>query len=512
MEGFSDEIYPNEKEEIIDIFGSVDCQDNNVEPLEKIEKIMDNDLELELIDYLFNTCFENELNGVQGGYLTKIILSLMHSLYSPGKSISFVRYMCFRKNGEILNNMIKNIKYFYFQEIIYNILIYDDEENNFRAYGGMEKKKSNIIIQLINCLKIGVEGIKEIFCEYIINYKNEDLLINECALDIFCNEFVYNNEKIFDRFCIIYSHILKEYKFESCMQNNSRSFIFRTASAKGVLNNSLITLNVGDKDDFISKINKIIKKMQLNILSSTSAKVNFLTFIFDFMSLTRGNELLNNLKSIHYFLFLKDTFFSSKNDIIQSIIINTINLLLQDNVQNNKWFTELLINNGFITNALNIKNTLHSKFGLCSESLFIHLGTIFDILIKNLSEFLTSHKIFKKVEQFYNKNYKNYIQRMNKPIYEVNNSLNISQYLNKNLENENELKVDEVLDIQGVECINSNSQNGKSVFDLTETSFIKKNSNNAQIKEILSFSQEDKFFSEEEEKGMLQNLEKMNSK
>ena len=515
MDGFSDEIFPNEKEEIIDIFGSLDNQDNNVETLEKIEKSLDNDIDLELIDYLFNTSFENELNGVQGGYLIKIILSLMHSLYSPGKSIAFMKYICFRKNGEILNNMIKKIKNFYFQEIIYNILIYNDEENNFSAYGGLEKKKSNIIIQLINHLKMGVEGIKEIFCEYIINFKNEDLLIKECAFDIFCSEFVFNNENIFDRFCVIYSHILKEYKFENCMQSNSRSFIFRTASAKGVLNNSLITLNVGDKDDIISKINKVIKNIQLNILTSTSVKINFLTFIFDFMSLTRGNELLNNLKTINFFLFVKNTFFSSKNDIIQSIIINTINLFLQDNNhtnQNHKWLAELLINNGFITKAVNIKNNSYSKYGLCSESLYIHVGTIFDILIKNLSDFLTKNNILKKVENCYNKNFKNYFERMNKPIFEVNNSLNISQYLNKNLENENDLKVDEIPDMQGVDCINSNSPNSKGVFDLTETSFIRKNSNSVHIKEILSISQEDKFFSEEDEKGMLQSLEKTNSK
>ena len=501
MEGFIEDNFKKdkEKEELIDIFSSIENQDNNIE-------ILDNETEYELIDYLFNTCFENELNGVQGGYLIKIILSLMHSLYSPGKSINFIKYMCFRKNGEILNNMINKIKYFYFQEIIYNLLIYNDEENNFSAFGGLEKKKSNIIIQLINSLKMGVEGIKEIFCEYIIHYKNEDLLINENVFSIFCNEFVFNDEKIFDKFCILSSHILKEYKFENCMLNNSRSFIFRTASSKGVLNNSLITLNVGDKDDIISKFNMIIKNIQLNIISSTSVKINFLTFIFDFMSLTRGNELLNNLKSINYFIFLKNIFFSSKNDIIQSIIINTINLLLQDNIPNYKWFKELLINNSFIDDALNIKNISYSNYGLCSESLFIHIGTIFDILIKNLFDFLTKQNISKNVEQFYNQNFKNYIERMNKPIYEMNNSLNISQYLNKNLD-ENDLKVDEIPDVQGVDCINS--INGKSFFDLTETSFIKKNSNISQIKEILSMSQVDKFFTEEEEKRIIQNFEKI---
>ena len=460
--------------------------------------IIENDNDLELIDYIFNIGFENELNGVQGGYFIKIVRSLMHSLYSPFKSILIIKYICFRKNGEILNNMIKNIKHFYFQELLYDLLIYNDEEKNFTVYGGLEKKKTNIIMQLISYLKMGVEGIKEVFCEYIINYKNEELLIGENTFNKFCSDFVFNNEEIFDRFCVISSHILKEYKFENCMLNNSRSFIYRASSSKGVLNNSLITLNVTDKDGIILKFNKIIKNIQLNILTSTTTKINLLTFVFDFMSLTRGKELLNNLKSINYFLFIKKTFFSSKNDIIQSIIINKINLLLQDNIKSNyNWFSELLINNGFINEALNIKNKTHSNFGLCSESLFIHIGIIFDILIKNLSDFLSNNNILKKVEKFYNKEFRNYIERMNKPIFEVNNnSLNLSLFLSKNFENENDLKVDE---IQEPQATTSNGKGVKGVFDLTETSFIRKNSNNLQLKELLSISQDDKFFSNEDE-------------
>ena len=434
----------------------------------------------------------------------------MHSLYNPNKSIAFIKYICFRKNGEILNNIIKNINYFYNREIIYNILIYNDEDNNFSSYGGLDKKKSSIIIQLINYLKKGVEGIKEVFCEYIINYKNEELLINENTFNIFCSEFVFNDEKIFDKFCVISSHILKEYKFENCMLNNSKSFIFRVSSAKGVLNNSLITLNVADKDAIISKFNKVIKNIQLNIITSTSVKINLITFIFDFMSLTRGNELLNNLKSIKYFIFLKNAFYNSKNDIIQSLIINKINLLLQEGInsnnQNYKWFQEFFITNGFINEALNVKNIIHSNYGICSESLYIHIGIILDLLIKNISDFLENNNILKKMEKLYNKEFKNYIERMNKPIFEINNSLNLSQFLNKNFEGENELKVDEISDIP---TETNNQRGGKSIFDLTETSFIRKNSMNFQLKEILSISQDDKSFSNEDDvKNMIQSFEK----
>ena len=483
------------------------------ENIENPTEILENDGDLELIDYIINMGLGEELNGVQGGYLIKIVRSLMHSLYSPNKSIIFMKYICFRKNGEILNNIIKKIKYFYFQEIIYEILIFNDEENNFNSYGGLDKKKSNIIMQLIGYLKMGVEGIKEVFCEYIINYKNEELLINEITFNKFCSEFVYNNEAIFDKFCIISSHILKEYKFENCIMNNSKSLIFRVSSSKGVMNNSIISLNVTDKDAIISKFNKIIKNIQLNIITSTSTKINLLTFIFDFMSLTRGTELLNNLKSIKYFLFLKQAFFTSKNDMIQNIIINKLNLLLKDistpqnTNSNNKWFYELFISNGFITDAINIKNKSYSNYGICSELLYIHLAVIFEILIKNLTEFLSNYNYLKKVENFYNKEFKNYLERMNKPIYEVNNSLNLSQIFN----NENELKVDEIPDTPG-NYTNTNTKAIKGVFDLTETSFIKKHSINLSIKEILPNEQEDKFITndDEVEKKMIQSLVEKN--
>ena len=480
------------------------------ENLENPLELSENERNLELIDYLFNISFAQELNGVQGGYFVKILRSLMHSLYSPNKSIFFIKYICFRKNGEILNNMIQNIKHFYFQEIIYDILIYNDEDNSFNKSGGLEKLKINIVSQLIKYLKKGVEGIKDMFCEYIINCKNEELLINDKIFNKFYSEFVFNDEFIFDIFCVVSSHILKQYKFENCLLNNSKSFIFRSSSFKGSLSNSIITLDVDDKDTIISKFNKIIKKFQLNILSSTSSKINFMTFIFDLMSLTRGNELLNNLKSIKYFIFIKKSFFTSKNDIIQSILINQFNLLLEDDQsasnQNQKWFYELLINNGFINDAMNIKNKSHSNYGLCSESLFIHIAIIFEKLIKNLSNFLTSNNILKKVEKFYNKEIKNYVERMNKPIHEINNTLNISEYLTKNIDNENELKVDEVSDIKDG---TNNIKVIKSVFDLTETSFIRKNSTNPQMKEILSISQIDRLFSIEEEENK-NNLSKKN--
>ena len=468
------------KDEIFEDFPPGDNTDNPIE-------LFENDGDLELIDYILNISFTQELNGVQGGYLIKIIRSLMHSLYSPNKSVVLLKYILFRKNGEILNNILKKIKYFYFQEIIYEILIYNDEENNFSVYGGLDKKKTSIIQSLITYLKLGIEGVKEVFCEYILNYKNEELLINENTFNKFCSEFEFNNEAIFDKFCVISSHILKEYKFENSMlnNNNSKSFYFRNSS-KCVLNSSIITLNVADKDIIISKFNKIIKNFKLNLLQSCLPKINFMTFIFDFMSLTRGNDLLNNLKSINYFNFIKNIFFEEKNDIVQTIIINKINLLLKDiqtNTLNKNWFSEFFINNGFILEALNLKNSFYSNYGICSNKLFIHISIIFEILIKNLSEFLSSNNLLEKVEKFFEKECKNYLERMNKPIYEMSNSFNLSQILNKNFENESDLKVDEVDNVPVNNNSSGNLKNSKNAFYLTEETYIKKHSLNNSTKE-----------------------------
>ena len=473
----------NIKEEKDEIFEEFQENCENIE-------IFDNDINLELIDYIFNISFNNELNGVQGGYFVKIIRSLMHSLYSPNKSIILLKYILFRKNSEILNNIIKNIKYFYFQEILYEILIFNDEDNNLSINGTFEKKKINIIINLMNNLKNNVDGIKEVICDYIINCKNEELLINENTLNKCFSDCLFNNESILDKFCVISSHILKEYKYENYVlnNNNSKSYYFKNSS-KCILNNSVISLNIADKDIIISKFNKIIKNFELNVLKSTLSKINFLSFVFDFISLTRGNELLNNLKSIKYFSFLKNIFYESKNDIVQTIIINEINLLTKDSQainNNNNWFNELFINNGFIEEALNIKNISYSNYGICSNNLFIHISIIFDILIKNLSEFLSNNNIYQKVQNFYEKEIKKYLERMNKPIYEVSNSFNLSQILNKNFDNENELKVDEVDNIEPNNNTNVNLKNSKATFYLTEESYIKKHNLNSSTKESIS--------------------------
>ena len=93
-----------------------------------IEKDLgENENNNELIDYLFNMGLNNELNPIQGGYLVKIIRSLLHSLYNPSKSYAFIKYLCLK--NDIITKILSKIQYFYFQDIIFEILMYNEEEN-----------------------------------------------------------------------------------------------------------------------------------------------------------------------------------------------------------------------------------------------------------------------------------------------------------------------------------------------------------------------------------------------
>ena len=74
----------------------------------------------------------------------------------------------------------------------------------------------------------------------------------------------------------------------------------------------------------IGKINSAIKEINLDYFKSTNSKIIFITFISDFMTITRCQEFLDNLINKNYFIFFKNLFFSSKNDIVQSIFINCI--------------------------------------------------------------------------------------------------------------------------------------------------------------------------------------------
>ena len=77
---------------------------------------------------------------------------------------------------------------------------------------------------------------------------------------------------------------------------------------------------------------------------------------------------------------------------------------------------------------------------------------------------------------------------MNKPIYEISNSFNLSQILNKNFETENEIKVDEIdnIPLKNNNNSNNNLKNSKNAFYLTEETYIKKHSFNTSTRDSYS--------------------------
>ena len=267
-----EENYSNLKKEVFTTGFNPQELDINIE-----KDISENENNFELIDYLFNMGLNNELNSIQGGYLVKITRSLLHSLYNPSKSCAFIKYICLK--NDILTKILSKSQYFYCQDIIFEILMYNEEESKEENKDEniiLDKMKSNILSMLINLLKTQPDGIKDILCDYILNCKNLEIIINENFLSKFVNAFIsVTNENILDNFCVIISHIIKQFKSENFINNitsskivnshnNSFTPIKNTAEKNNnfntnFLNNSLNIANFGDNDILINKINYIIK-------------------------------------------------------------------------------------------------------------------------------------------------------------------------------------------------------------------------------------------------------------
>ena len=433
----------NQEEDIID------TNNNNTFFNTTIDNNLNNEKDtLEFVDYLYNSSFNNDLNNIQGGYLVKINRAFLHSLYSPNKSSVYISYICFKKPIDIISNFWNKIQFFHYQEIIYDILMYCEDETNQNQNKQLDIIKTNILTKLINAMKSQSEGIKDIFCDYILNCKGAESLVNENFLSKLTSAFISsNNEKILENFCIVTGQVLKLYKND----NFSGSKNLKGGFINNFLNSSLGILNFGDSDLLVGKIISIIKEMNLENFKSTQAKIILINFIYDFMTLTRCNEFLENLININFFKFFQNLFFSSKNDIIQSIYISTIQLLIEDT--NEKWITEILIKNNFLQQALSINyNPLdlnNTSFGIKENTLYIHLSEIFGILVKNvfINEILQKNNLFEKINNIYNTTYKIYVERMEQTICNFKcNSLYLPA--------EDSIKVDEIAEKGDIKTIN----------------------------------------------------------
>jgi len=478
----------------------IDNNNNNTFFNTTIDNNLNNDRDnLELIDYLFNISFSYDLNPIQGGYLVKINRSLLHSLYNPNKSNAFINYICFKKPNDLISNFWNKIQFFYFQEIIYDILMFCEEDNN--QNNKLDIIKNNILTKLIMLMKTQSEGIKDILCDYALNCKGVEALVNENFISKLCGAFATsNNEKILENFCIVTGHIIKLYKNDNFSSSKNIKPFEKNNIYNNFLNNSLGILNLGDSDMLIGKINSAIKEINLEYFNSTNSKIIFITFIYEFMALTRCQEFLDNLILINFFSFLENLFFSSKNDIIQSLYINMIQLLIEDS--NEKWINELLFKNNFIEHALNIKynNLIINNFGLKDNELYVHLSEIFDILIKNtfLNDFLKKNNLFEKLNNIFNNTYKNYSERMEKTICNFKcNSLYLPA--------EDSLRVDEIAEKGDIKNMGDFNRFNNNIF--------KKNSFSSSVKKEIFFDgqpegdiekREDNFDDDNENKNIIQ--------
>ena len=478
----------------------IDNNNNNTFFNTTIDNNLNNDRDnLELIDYLFNISFNYDLNPIQGGYLVKINRSLLHSLYNPNKSNVFINYICFKKPNDLISNFWNKIQFFYFQEIIYDILMYCEEDNN--QNNKLDIIKNNILTKLVILMKTQSEGIKDILCDYALNCKGVEALVNENFITKLCGAFsTSNNEKILENFCIVTGHIIKLYKNDNFSSSKNIKPFEKNNIYNNFLNNSLGILNLGDSDILIGKVNSAIKEINLEYFKSTNSKIIFITFIYDFMALSRCQELLDNLIFINFFSFLKNLFFSSKNDIIQSLYINMIQLLIEDS--NEKWINELLFKNNFIEQALSIKynNLIINNYGFKENELYVHLSEIFDILIKNtfINEFLKKNNIFEKINNMFNYTYKNYSERMEKTICNFKcNSLYLPA--------EDSLRVDEIAEKGDIKNIGDFNRFNNNIF--------KKNSFSSSVKKEIFFDgqpegdiekREDNFDDDNENKNIIQ--------
>ena len=454
--------------------------DSNVEENNSFNnslEINNNEPSLELVDYIFNISFNNELNNVQGGYLVKIVTSLIHSLYSPNKALCFIKYICFKKSNEILLKMLNLIQYNYFREIILEILLFQEEDNRD---GILEIIKGNILNYLVNYLKFNGAEIKDLFCQFIECNKNEDIILTETFLSKILNAFNnVNNEKTIENFCIVNSYIIKSYKTEFNMNNNiSTSKINMSFKSPMKLNNersnfyfnSSVNLNFDEGNTLINKMTQFTKEINLNLVKSFSCIQSVLTFISDIISISRNNELLDNLKKINFFNFFSQKFFNTKNDIIQNILVGIINLLTEENNEN--WIINILIKNNFLKECVILSNNINIP-----SNIFVHLANLFELLVNNnyIKEVLSKNNINQEVNKIYQKIYKDYCDKMKKPLGDFkNNSFCLGSLLSKTIEGDNEFKKVDELD-QGEHIFDNKTI--KTMIDNTRNnSILKKNS------------------------------------
>ena len=150
--------------------------------------------------------------------------------------------------------------------------MYCEEDNN--QNNKLDINNNNILTKLVILMKTQSEGIKDILCDYALNCKGVEALVNENFITKLCGACsTSNNEKILENFCIVTGHIIKLYKNDNFSSSKNIKPFEKNNIYNNFLNNSLGILNLGDNDMLISKINSILKEMNLEYFKSTNSKI-----------------------------------------------------------------------------------------------------------------------------------------------------------------------------------------------------------------------------------------------
>jgi hypothetical protein len=146
--------------------------------------------------------------------------------------------------------------------------------------------------------------------------------------------------------------------------------------------------------------------------------------------------------------------------------------MTEENADN--WIINILIQNNFLKECLKYSNIPNNK----NSKLFVHLSNLFELLVNNnyIKEVLTKNNLMQEVNKTYQKIYKDYCEKMKKPLGDFkNNSFCLGSILNKTIEGDNDFKKVDELD-QGDNNLNSNKTIKTMIDNTRNNSFVKKNS------------------------------------
>jgi hypothetical protein len=321
---------------------------------------------LDLLDYLFsfinsnssNPNFPNPLNSISASYFCKIICSFIKT-----KSSNLIKYICQKKN-EILINLINNVNLKPIADIICKVLLIDnlslEESLNFDIV------KLSIFNRLLLTLSNSrhfedITNISYLLQEYLESSKNIEILLTETFLNNLSQQLLFSRNKAsIKEIIIISTHLLKQFRAE---YEKAQKFVSSISLKSKVLEKTNI-LNLENDILIIWKLSNSVDNILdlFNSLDYGYKMINILRltifeFIYNLLTLTRTNQLLEKLNKYKFFQNMWKIFFNVvDNDIYMNLCENIVNVILEDCLNNtlvtNQFFNSMVIRSNLITDII----------------------------------------------------------------------------------------------------------------------------------------------------------------